>query len=237
MPDETRVAALKEILAANPDDAFARYALGLEYSGSGETDAALAEFQRLLAVASRLHQRILHGRANSGPRRTHRRSARHVTARHRVRPPYPQPARSLGNGRHARRVGARLIARSRFRSNAAPIGDNGGSMAQAIYLQYCAVPKLAARSAFVRCYCSRCSVRYGQRWPKRPFSGKIPARHLFAQSSPTAAPTPAPAPAAPAPPASLAIPLPDVAARSEDLKRLLREIVRPVAQLRTTRRH
>ncbi len=48
--DETRVAALKEILQANPDDAFARYALGLEYSGSGETDAALAEFQRLLAV-------------------------------------------------------------------------------------------------------------------------------------------------------------------------------------------
>jgi len=49
MPDESRVAALKELLAANPDDAFARYALGLEYSGSGDTDAALAEFQRLLA--------------------------------------------------------------------------------------------------------------------------------------------------------------------------------------------
>ena len=49
MPDETRVAALKQVLEANPDDAFARYALGLEYSGSGETDAALAEFQRLLA--------------------------------------------------------------------------------------------------------------------------------------------------------------------------------------------
>jgi tetratricopeptide (TPR) repeat protein len=50
MPDETRVAALKEILAAKPDDAFARYALGLEYSGSGETDAALAEFRQLLAA-------------------------------------------------------------------------------------------------------------------------------------------------------------------------------------------
>jgi tetratricopeptide (TPR) repeat protein len=49
MPDEGRVAALKEVLATNPDDAFARYALGLEYSGSGETEAALAEFQRLLA--------------------------------------------------------------------------------------------------------------------------------------------------------------------------------------------
>jgi len=50
MPDESRVAALKEILVAKPDDAFARYALGLEYSGGGETDAALAEFQHLLAV-------------------------------------------------------------------------------------------------------------------------------------------------------------------------------------------
>jgi len=50
MPDESRVAALKEILDANPDDAFARYALGLEYSSAGETDAALAEFQRLLAA-------------------------------------------------------------------------------------------------------------------------------------------------------------------------------------------
>ena len=49
MPDESRIATLKEVLAANPEDAFARYALGLEYSGAGDTDAALAEFQRLLA--------------------------------------------------------------------------------------------------------------------------------------------------------------------------------------------
>ena len=48
MPDESRTAALKEILNSNPDDAFARYALGLEYSGAGETDAALVEFQQLL---------------------------------------------------------------------------------------------------------------------------------------------------------------------------------------------
>ncbi len=49
MADESRVAALQEILSGNPDDAFARYALGLEYSGAGETEAALAEFNRLLA--------------------------------------------------------------------------------------------------------------------------------------------------------------------------------------------
>lgn len=49
MADESRVATLKAILNSNPDDAFARYALGLEYSGSGETEAALDEFNRLLA--------------------------------------------------------------------------------------------------------------------------------------------------------------------------------------------
>ncbi len=49
MVDESRVAALQQILNGNPDDAFARYALGLEYSGAGDTEAALAEFTRLLA--------------------------------------------------------------------------------------------------------------------------------------------------------------------------------------------
>jgi tetratricopeptide (TPR) repeat protein len=50
MVDESRVAALQEILSNNPEDAFARYALGLEYSGAGDTEGALAEFKRLLAV-------------------------------------------------------------------------------------------------------------------------------------------------------------------------------------------
>ena len=50
MTDETRVAVLQEILKDNPDDAFARYALGLEYSSAGETEAALSEFARLLAA-------------------------------------------------------------------------------------------------------------------------------------------------------------------------------------------
>jgi tetratricopeptide (TPR) repeat protein len=49
MVDESRVATLKQVLEANPEDAFARYALGLEYSGAGDTEAALGEFQRLLA--------------------------------------------------------------------------------------------------------------------------------------------------------------------------------------------
>ena len=48
MADETRVATLMEILDQNPNDAFARYALGLEYSGGGETDEALKHFKLLL---------------------------------------------------------------------------------------------------------------------------------------------------------------------------------------------
>jgi tetratricopeptide (TPR) repeat protein len=50
MVDESRVAALQEILKDNPNDAFARYALGLEFSGAGDTAAALAEFEQLLAA-------------------------------------------------------------------------------------------------------------------------------------------------------------------------------------------
>lgn len=50
MVDHDRIAALRDILAATPNDAFARYALGLEYSGSGDTDGALVEFQKLLTA-------------------------------------------------------------------------------------------------------------------------------------------------------------------------------------------
>ena len=47
MVDHDRIATLQEILNANPNDAFARYAMGLEYSVSGETEA---EFQSLLTA-------------------------------------------------------------------------------------------------------------------------------------------------------------------------------------------
>jgi len=43
-----RIAMLTEILAENPSDAFARYGLAMEYSKAGQTEAALAEFQKLL---------------------------------------------------------------------------------------------------------------------------------------------------------------------------------------------
>jgi tetratricopeptide (TPR) repeat protein len=43
-----RLAMLNEILAQNPNDAFARYGLALEYSNQGQVETALAEFHKLL---------------------------------------------------------------------------------------------------------------------------------------------------------------------------------------------
>jgi tetratricopeptide (TPR) repeat protein len=43
-----RIAALKELLAENPTDAFARYGLAMEYSKAGDLDGALAEFNTIL---------------------------------------------------------------------------------------------------------------------------------------------------------------------------------------------
>lgn len=44
-----KVASLKEVLETDHTNAFARYGLAMEYAGRGETAAALAEFDRLLA--------------------------------------------------------------------------------------------------------------------------------------------------------------------------------------------
>jgi predicted Zn-dependent protease len=43
-----RIAMLNEILAQNPNDAFARYGLALEHSNAGNFEAALMEFKKLL---------------------------------------------------------------------------------------------------------------------------------------------------------------------------------------------
>ena len=45
-----RIAMLTEFLAENPGDAFARYGLAMEHSKAGQTEAALAEFQKLLEL-------------------------------------------------------------------------------------------------------------------------------------------------------------------------------------------
>ena len=39
---------LKEVLAQNPNDAFARYGLAMEYANQGDIETALQEFARLL---------------------------------------------------------------------------------------------------------------------------------------------------------------------------------------------
>ncbi len=43
-----RIAMLAEILRENPEDAFARYGLALEYSKAGQIEQALAEFKTLI---------------------------------------------------------------------------------------------------------------------------------------------------------------------------------------------
>jgi predicted Zn-dependent protease len=45
-----RLAMLNEILSQNPEDAFARYGLAMEYSNSGEVERALDEFAKLLST-------------------------------------------------------------------------------------------------------------------------------------------------------------------------------------------
>lgn len=45
-----RIAALSEILAESPNDAFARYGLAMEYSRLGQVDRAMEEFGKLLTA-------------------------------------------------------------------------------------------------------------------------------------------------------------------------------------------
>jgi thioredoxin-like negative regulator of GroEL len=45
-----RLAMLNEVLAQNPNDAFARYGLAMEYSKAGDVERALEEFGRLLTT-------------------------------------------------------------------------------------------------------------------------------------------------------------------------------------------
>jgi predicted Zn-dependent protease len=44
-----KIAMLKEILAQQPGDAFARYGLAMAYASEGELETAVGEFDRLLA--------------------------------------------------------------------------------------------------------------------------------------------------------------------------------------------
>ena len=44
-----KIAGLKEVLALDPKNSFARYGIAMELAGRGETAAALEEFDKLLA--------------------------------------------------------------------------------------------------------------------------------------------------------------------------------------------
>ena len=41
---------LKQILAENPNDAFARYGLAMEYANTGDTTTALAEYEKVVEL-------------------------------------------------------------------------------------------------------------------------------------------------------------------------------------------
>jgi predicted Zn-dependent protease len=45
-----RIGLLSKILSQNPNDAFARYGLAMEYSKAGEVERSLAEFDQLLSA-------------------------------------------------------------------------------------------------------------------------------------------------------------------------------------------
>ncbi len=47
MPEIDRMSMLKEFLAQNPNDSFARYGLALEYVKAGQVETALAEFRKI----------------------------------------------------------------------------------------------------------------------------------------------------------------------------------------------
>jgi len=50
MPEMNRLQMLTHILEQNPNDAFARYGLAMEYSNMGQTETALQQFSKLLEL-------------------------------------------------------------------------------------------------------------------------------------------------------------------------------------------
>lgn len=48
MSEASRIEMLQQFLNEHPNDSFTRYALAMEHSRAGETDTAMAEFDKLL---------------------------------------------------------------------------------------------------------------------------------------------------------------------------------------------
>jgi len=50
MPETSRLQMLSQVLTENPNDAFARYGLAMEYAKLGEVETAMEHFGKLLAA-------------------------------------------------------------------------------------------------------------------------------------------------------------------------------------------
>ena len=50
MSTTDKIAGLKEILALDPKNSFARYGIAVELANRGEIDAAMTEFDKLLSI-------------------------------------------------------------------------------------------------------------------------------------------------------------------------------------------
>src|ERR1700693_2398421 len=56
-----RVEVLRNMLAQNPNDSFARYGLAMEYANSGDLERAILEYQALLGVNPDYSAAYYHG--------------------------------------------------------------------------------------------------------------------------------------------------------------------------------
>jgi tetratricopeptide (TPR) repeat protein len=59
--ENTRLETLKSMVAANPNDSFARYGLAMEYRNGGDLDAAIREFRGLIEVNPNYGYAYFHG--------------------------------------------------------------------------------------------------------------------------------------------------------------------------------
>ena len=80
-----KIAGLKEILALDPKNSFARYGIAMELASRGDTAAALAEFDTLLANDPDYTAGLFHVRADAGRRGQKAGSDRAAEGRHRLR--------------------------------------------------------------------------------------------------------------------------------------------------------
>ncbi|HTQ56370.1 MAG TPA: tetratricopeptide repeat protein [Bryobacteraceae bacterium] len=57
----TRLEVLKNMVAQNPNDSFARYGLAMEYGNAGQLEQAVAEYRAVLAVNPNYSAAYYHG--------------------------------------------------------------------------------------------------------------------------------------------------------------------------------